>query len=391
MSFLSAHVSNLHGKWCSGTIDLSDTHDAPAVSGLIIEGLETGLTQQPVDTVRYTGSYSPSSRQQYKVNREAQQSPSDGLPPEMLTTVMLRNIPNKLSQMDIANAVKHEGFLGEFDFFYSPLDFKSGSNLGYAFINFSSHEVAVRFRLKIAGVLLARSVAEANTSGLYWDDNSGSKATVITPEISAQLMRSNKQCGVAWARIQGLEANIKHYRNSPVNELVSEFRPMLFASKDLVVGHPAIQVGSLLPFPLPDRITSSNRGGGNRAAAAAFVQQQQQQRQQQQQQQQQQQMQRRAAAAEQSNMAHCNNKIFVGGLSSETSSASLGAYFTIRFPMFNLIEAVVIMDRRSRISKGFGFATFATDAAVQHILHPMNNPHIIDGHPVVLRSYTSNR
>ncbi|EEQ97242.1 dc50, putative [Perkinsus marinus ATCC 50983] len=358
------------------TIGLNENRDTPPsppppIGGLMIEGIGTSL-MQPIDSVRHGGTYSPSSRQQYKANRDAHQSNSEALPPEMLTTVMLRNIPNKLSQMDIANAVKHEGFLGEFDFFYSPLDFKSGSNLGYAFINFISHEVAVRFRLKIAGLLLARSVAEANTSGLYWDENSGSKATVITPEVSAQLMRSNKQCGVAWARIQGLEANIKHYRNSPVNELASGYRPMLFASKDLVINHPTIPVGSLLPFPLPDR-RASNGGRASLTASTAFKQQHQQHQQQQ-----------------QSGMVNLN-KIFVGGLSPESTSASLEEYFNFRFPMFTVLEAVVIMDRRTRVSKGFGFATFDSNEAVQNILHPLNNPHIIDGHSVVLRSYTSNR
>lgn len=90
--------------------------------------------------------------------------------------------------------------------------------MGYAFTNFTSHETAIRFRLKIAGVLLAHTVAKANSSGLCRDNKSGSRATVITPGVSAHFMRSNKQCGVAWARIQGLEANIEHYRDSPVNE-----------------------------------------------------------------------------------------------------------------------------------------------------------------------------
>ncbi|KAF4676028.1 hypothetical protein FOL47_006829 [Perkinsus chesapeaki] len=362
-----------------GTNDVSDT-----VSGLMIEGLHSGLSPMVDIPNRGNGcSYSPASRQQYKINREVNSTQPEDLPPDMLTTVMLRNIPNKLSQMDIANAVKHEGFLGEFDFFYSPLDFKSGSNLGYAFINFTSHEVAVRFRDTIAGVLLARSVAEANTSGLYWDDsNTSSKATIITPEVSAQLMRSNKQCGVAWARIQGLEANIKHYRNSPVNELASEFRPMLFATKELVVDHPAIPAGAALPFPLPDRsnnmMTSQYHYNNNREHIAGM-------------QQQQRQAQKFRGTNNILTQAQCAQKIFAGGLSNATSSESLASYFTLRFPMFDLVEAVVIMDRRSGVSKGFGFVTFASDEAVQHILHPMNGPHIIDGHPVVLRNYTSSR
>ena len=46
------------------------------------------------------------------------------------TTVMLRNIPNKFSQMEIVNTLNQKGFQGLFDFFYAPLDFKSKCNLG---------------------------------------------------------------------------------------------------------------------------------------------------------------------------------------------------------------------------------------------------------------------
>lgn len=45
---------------------------------------------------------------------------------------------------------------------------------------------------------------------------------------------------VCWARVQGLEANVDHYRNSPVNEMPhNEYKPMLFAR------------GQYIPFPMP--------------------------------------------------------------------------------------------------------------------------------------------
>ena len=67
------------------------------------------------------------------------------------TTVMLRNIPNKLSQLEISEAINSRGFRGLYDFFYVPLDFKSRMNLGYSFINFRSGSAAAKFVNQIDG------------------------------------------------------------------------------------------------------------------------------------------------------------------------------------------------------------------------------------------------
>jgi hypothetical protein len=50
--------------------------------------------------------------------------------------------------------------------------------------------------------------------------------------------KSNKICQVSWARVQGCQANIQHYRNTPIAE---EFKPVIFDSD-----------GQRLPFPGPD-------------------------------------------------------------------------------------------------------------------------------------------
>ena len=57
------------------------------------------------------------------------------------TTVMIRNIPNKYSQKVLLATLDEAGFYGQYDFFYLPIDFKNGCNVGYAFLNLARPEV----------------------------------------------------------------------------------------------------------------------------------------------------------------------------------------------------------------------------------------------------------
>lgn len=129
-------------------------------------------------------------------------------PTEMRTTVMLRNIPNKYTQRMLLEQLNKMGYEGMYDFFYLPIDFRNKCNVGYAFINFLSSDVALRFKKQFDGYRLTG-------------------------------FNSQKICEVSFARVQGLHSNIQHYRNSPVNGIaVPEYRPLVFAD------------GVEVPFPL---------------------------------------------------------------------------------------------------------------------------------------------
>ncbi|XP_057469321.1 protein terminal ear1 homolog [Actinidia eriantha] len=120
------------------------------------------------------------------------------------TTVMIRNIPNqyrrhmllgfldKLCEVQNHKADQEPHQLRfEYDFVYLPMDFGSGDNLGYAFVNFTSAIAATRIRK-----LLFRY-----KWGVFEDSNGG-------------RCHSNKICETTWARIQGKVELVKHFRSS---------------------------------------------------------------------------------------------------------------------------------------------------------------------------------
>ncbi|KAF4666444.1 hypothetical protein FOL46_003084 [Perkinsus olseni] len=164
-----------------------------------------------------------------------------------ITTLMLRNIPNKYTQ-PMLRGVLDECFMHKYDFLYLPIDFKNRCNIGYAFINFLDEDVAHQFREKFQGLHLPG-------------------------------FNSTKVCDVSVARVQGLYANVEHYKNSPVCALpAQEYRPIILGCDP----RKPDEMGEVLPFPQPDVTPQAIKLRGSRARAAhrmAMAHQQQQQQQ----------------------------------------------------------------------------------------------------------------
>lgn len=139
-----------------------------------------------------------------------------------VTTVMVQNIPNDYSRTNFTDVLDGRGFATLYDFAYVPHDFnrKSKSNLGYAFVNATSHDAAKRMKVELTG-----HGGPENP----WKKSSG----------------SGKIVEVKWAHpVQGLTDYISQYQNSPVmhDQVPDEYKPAIF------------QNGARMPFPAATKL-----------------------------------------------------------------------------------------------------------------------------------------
>ena len=154
--------------------------------------------------------------------------PSNGPIPadwQSVTTVMLRNLPNKYSQQMLLEELNQSGFAGGYDFMYLPIDPETHANRGYAFINFVSPDFA----------WLARTTYEGQKMGKF---------------------NSEKLVSVVPAALQGFEANYSHYSTARVNRGPAETRPVFLRE-------------SSMPRTKPERKRGGRRNQGSLIDMAA--------------------------------------------------------------------------------------------------------------------------
>ncbi|KAL5393755.1 hypothetical protein PMIN06_011105 [Paraphaeosphaeria minitans] len=147
---------------------------------------------------------------------------------DVRTTIMLRNIPNKLDWLSLKTLLDRVCF-GTFDFLYLRIDFKSGHNVGYAFINF----------VDMTGMLSMLDKVERRGWPGY---------------------RSSKNAELSYATIQGREALVQKFRNSSVMQQTPYCRPRLFITKEEAwINQNVRKTGVEVKFPDPDNWSKFQR------------------------------------------------------------------------------------------------------------------------------------
>ncbi|KAI0248115.1 RNA recognition motif 2-domain-containing protein [Lactifluus subvellereus] len=145
----------------------------------------------------------------------------------MRTTVMIKNIPNKMTDKDLMTFIERV-CARRIDFFYLRMDFKNGCNVGYAFVNFITVDDLLRF-------------AKARL-GIKWN-----------------MYASEKVLQMSYANYQGKEALVEKFKNSAIMDERESWRPKIFYSSGLQVGQPE-------PFPAPTHQRRKERSAHNRGA-----------------------------------------------------------------------------------------------------------------------------
>eukprot|EP00747_Dinoflagellata_sp_TGD_P183049 gnl/TRDRNA2_/TRDRNA2_37709_c0_seq1.p1 gnl/TRDRNA2_/TRDRNA2_37709_c0~~gnl/TRDRNA2_/TRDRNA2_37709_c0_seq1.p1 ORF type:complete len:411 (-),score=61.39 gnl/TRDRNA2_/TRDRNA2_37709_c0_seq1:53-1285(-) len=137
-----------------------------------------------------------------------------------ITTVMLRNLPNKLSRRMLLDELRSAGFEGTYDFVYLPCDLAAKTTRGYAFLNFCTSKQAQQFRATFEG----RAMSSAD---------------------------STKIVSVVPATLQGYEANLAHYSSARVSRADPASRPLFLRD----------QAGTMSPADEASQRRSKQRGG----------------------------------------------------------------------------------------------------------------------------------
>lgn len=114
-----------------------------------------------------------------------------------MTTVMLAGLPPSLTAHNIVAALDNCGFDGGYDFLYVPISFESHTNMGHAFINFTSPESAEKCLVEF--------------SGFAWSN-------------------SSRPCRTRWADVQGYKNNIRKQQWSSLiaADIPDDFKPWVF-------------------------------------------------------------------------------------------------------------------------------------------------------------------
>ncbi|EFQ36757.1 RNA recognition domain-containing protein 2 [Colletotrichum graminicola M1.001] len=219
---------------------------APAMSSPTAYQFSGPVFSHSSHTVSATGSMSPISRNESRrqgaarVNRSPYYNVAshhnhvdvnrirEGI--DVRTTIMLRNIPNKVDQAMLKRIVDESSW-GKYDFMYLRIDFANDCNVGYAFINF---------------------VDFVNTRGNQrWN-----------------CFKSDKVAEISYATIQGKDCLVQKFRNSSVMLEAAHYRPKLFYTSNGPV--PGL-AGEEEPFPQPDNQSKMKRSCENAEHVGLFT------------------------------------------------------------------------------------------------------------------------
>ncbi|KAI1340448.1 RNA recognition motif 2-domain-containing protein [Xylariaceae sp. FL0016] len=187
-------------------------------------------TRVPRTPHGYAGSYQQSNNHNVvEINRIREGT-------DVRTTIMLRNIPNKVDQAMLKGIIDESSW-GKYDFMYLRIDFANDCNVGYAFINFVDP-------LDIVDFVNARGNQRWN------------------------CFKSDKVAEISYATIQGKDCLVQKFRNSSVMLEAPHYRPKLYFTLN---GPRPEHAGEEETFPGPDNQSKMKRSCENAEHVGLFT------------------------------------------------------------------------------------------------------------------------
>lgn len=115
------------------------------------------------------------------------------------TTVMLKNVPKTFSLDKLLRLLDRNGFNAKYDFVYLPVNFKTTTKLGYAFVNFIDHACAQEFKQQFRG-------------------------------FGDWGQEEEQEAETCWGQLHCKQKHIQRYRNSPLmhHSVPHDWKPVLF-------------------------------------------------------------------------------------------------------------------------------------------------------------------
>ncbi|KAM7199103.1 RNA recognition motif 2 domain containing protein [Naviculisporaceae sp. PSN 640] len=199
------------------------------MQGLQVYGRPDNRRQNAMRVARSPFHNNAGNHNQVDVNRITEGS-------DVRTTIMLRNIPNKVDQKMLKEIVDQSSW-GKYDFMYLRIDFANDCNVGYAFINFVDP-------LDIITFVNARGNKRWN------------------------CFKSDKVAEISYATIQGKDCLVQKFRNSSVMLEAEHYRPKLYYTLN---GPRPDLAGQEEAFPPPDNQSKMKRSCENAEHVGLFT------------------------------------------------------------------------------------------------------------------------
>jgi hypothetical protein len=162
------------------------------------------------------GAAPAADNQSYTPPPQADKTEAEARAQEILTrgctTLMVRNLPNKLTPAMIVECINELGYDGKYDYLFVPIDTNApgwaNRNLGYCFLNLVSPETAAQFCLQAYGFSFRQAISSTKTSKISIAEEQGVLANLrrIARAANSKDHRTPKPNTYPYVRANGVIA-----------------------------------------------------------------------------------------------------------------------------------------------------------------------------------------